>query len=157
MRVFVESTLPCDADRAWAEVQTSALLREVASPLIAIRPLPGDALPERWSASTTLRCRTYLFGLIPLGTRTLFFERIDSRLREIQTREKDLLVRRWDHRIHVVSLGSGRCRYSDEVEIDAGLLTPVVGLFARQFYRHRQRRWRAVAKRLQAGLRRYGN
>jgi hypothetical protein len=151
MRVFVASVLPCDADRAWAEVQKSALLLEVTRPLVAIRPVPGEALPERWSATATLRCRSYLFGLIPLGTRTVFFERIDPAAREIQTRERDPLVRRWDHIIRVEPLGDGRCRYSDEIEVEAGLLTPLVWLFTRAFYGHRQRRWQAVAKRLRAG------
>lgn len=150
MRVFLESVLPCDADLAWAEVQKSALLLEVASPMVSIRPVPGEALPERWSASSTVRCRSYLFGFIPLGTRTLVFERIDPQLREIQTRERDPLIRRWDHCIRLEPLGAAQCKYSDNIEIEAGLLTPAVWLFARRFYRHRQHRWQAVAKRLQA-------
>ena len=150
MRVFVESVLSCDADRAWAAVQTSALLLEVASPLVTIRPLPGETLPQRWSESTTLRFRSYLLCLIPMGTRTIFFERIDPEQREIQSREHDPLIRRWDHLVRVKPIGPAQCTYSDEIEIEAGLLTPLVWLFAQVFYRHRQRRWQAVAKRLQA-------
>ena len=44
----------------------------------------------------------------------------------------------------------GRTRYSDEVLIEAGLLTCFVWAFAQWFYRHRQRRWRHVAQRLVA-------
>src|ERR1700752_4155710 len=126
MRALVESDLPCDADRAWAAVQTSALLLEVVRPLVAIRPLPGEAFPERWTAGMTLACRSYLFGVIPLGTRTLAFESVDPAARAMQTRERDALVRRWDHRIAVRPLGPGQCRYSDDIEIEAGLLTPAV-------------------------------
>ena len=150
MRVFVESVLPCEADRAWAEVQTSDLLREVARPLIFFRPARGEKLPKRWLAGTTVRCISYLLGLIPLGLRTLLFERIDPQLREIHTRERDALVRRWDHCIRVQPLDAAHCRYSDEIEIDAGPLTSVVSVFATWFYRHRQRRWQAVARRLHA-------
>ena len=150
MRVFVESILSCDADRAWAAVQTSALLLEVARPLITFRPLPGEALPERWAETMTVRCRSYLFGLVPLGTRTIFIERVDPEQREIQSREHDPLIRRWDHLVRVKPIGPAQCTYSDEIEIEAGPLTPLVWLFAQFFYRHRQRRWRAVAKRLQA-------
>jgi hypothetical protein len=32
------------------------------------------------------------------------------------------------------------------VHIDAGMLTPLVAAFARLFYAHRQKRWRALAK-----------
>ena len=64
---------------------------------------------------------------------------------------------RWDHRVREPPLGEGRCRYFDEVEIEAGPLTAVVWLFARWFYRHRQRRWQAVALRQQSGVVRQGN
>jgi hypothetical protein len=67
---------------------------------------------------------------------------------EIQSRESDPIVRRWDHRIRVQEISDCRAHYSDEIEIDAGILTPVVWLFAAGFYRHRQRRWRAIARRL---------
>lgn len=142
MRVFVESILPYHADRAWAAVQKISLLQEVVQPLIEIRPLPDEQLPKHWATGQTVRCRLFLFRLIPLGVRTLHFERVDSATREIATREHDRLVRRWDHRIRVTPLNDATCKYSDEIEIEAGLLTPLVALFAKFFYRHRQRRWR---------------
>ena len=150
MRVFVESVLPCDADLAWEEVQHSALLVGVARPFVLIEPMPGEAFPIRWTAPTTHLCRCFLFGLIPLGTRTLTFARIDHDLREIHTRESDPLIRQWDHCIRIKPLGKSRCHYSDEIELDAGVLTPLVWLFTTGFYMHRQRRWRTVARRLQA-------
>jgi hypothetical protein len=35
----------------------------------------------------------------------------------------------------------------DTVEVRAGVLTPFIWLFAQLFYRHRQRRWRALVAR----------
>lgn len=151
MRVHVESTLPCDAEDAWSEVQTSRLLEEVASPIVTFRPAKGDdAIPAKWENLETAVVRPRLFGVIPWGTRSMTFERVDSRRRTIQTREHDALVARWDHRIQVRPLADGRCQYTDEIEINAGLLTPLVWLFAQCFYRHRQRRWQDVARRLSA-------
>ena len=95
-----------------------------------------------------MRCRSYLFGLVPLGTRDLVFERIDPAARRIQTRERDPLVRRWDHELRVRPADGGRTRYSDTVDLDAGWLTPAIWLLARLLYRHRHRRWRRVARRL---------
>lgn len=148
MRVLVESTLPCDADLAWSAVQTSALLHEVCAPIIYLSPEPGAVIPARWENATTVRLRVRMFGLLPLATRVLHWERIDQTAREMQTREHDALIRLWDHRIHVQPLAAGECRYTDDVEVQAGVLTPLVWLFAQAFYRHRQRRWRRVAKRL---------
>jgi len=42
----------------------------------------------------------------------------------------------------------GSVEYSDEIEIRAGLLTPVIWAFAHGFYRHRQRRWRVLLSRM---------
>ncbi len=84
MKVYVRSTLRCDPDRAWAEVQRSSLLVEVARPLLVISPVKGESMPERWHRGSTVRCTSYLFGIIPLGMRDVFFERVDHRVREIR-------------------------------------------------------------------------
>jgi hypothetical protein len=152
MRVLVQSTLPCDAELGWERVQTLALLREICSPIIRLAPARGASeLPGTWVTDLTVYLRSYLFGFIPLGTRTLRFEYVDPQRREIQTREHDPLVRRWDHRIHFEPLAPGSSRYTDDVEVEAGVLTPLVWAFAQCFYRHRQRRWKRVARRIQNG------
>lgn len=149
MTVFVQSVLPCSAKRVWETVGTSALLLEVCRPLVAIRPLGGQSWPETWAEGMEVFCRPSLFGLVPLGTRTLIFERIDPQRFEIQTHESDPMVKRWDHLIRVEPIDHTRCRYSDRIEIDAGLLTLFVWVFAEVFYHYRQFRWQSVAKRLQ--------
>jgi hypothetical protein len=58
------------------------------------------------------------------------------------------LVRRWDHRIRIRPGPDGRSTlYRDEIDIEAGALTPAVGLRAQGLYRGRQRRWRRLARR----------
>jgi hypothetical protein len=148
MRVFLQSTLPCSADQAWAAVQTSALLEEICAPLIYFAADNGEQIPERWTSQTPNRLRPKMFGVLPLATRTLNWERIDHEKREIQTREYDAMIRRWDHRIHVEPAGDDQCRYTDDIQIQAGVLTPLVWLWAQWFYRHRRKRWRQVAQRL---------
>jgi hypothetical protein len=150
MKVYVESVLHCPVEKVWEELQRPALLLEIIRPLFWFVPADGSQFPERWREGATLRCKGYLFGVIPLGTHTIFLERIDSTAREIQSRESDPFVRRWDHLIRTLPTTDGRTRYSDEVLIEAGLLTCFVWAFAQWFYRHRQRGWRRVARRLVA-------
>jgi hypothetical protein len=64
----------------------------------------------------------------------------------VQTEEGGGPIRLWEHRISVEPLGEVRCRYTDDLVIDAGGLTPAVMAFANLFYRHRQRRWRRLAR-----------
>jgi hypothetical protein len=81
----------------------------------------------------------------------LFIWNASTRRRARSSRERDALVRRWDHLIRIRPLANDCCRYLDEIDIDAGPLTLLVWLFAQVFYRHRQRRWQRVAERLQFG------
>jgi hypothetical protein len=151
MQVYVESIFDCPAERVWTEVQTSRLLLEIIRPLLRFIPVGGEQFPERWVEAGTVVGRAFAFGVLPLGRHALYFERIDHVRLEIQTRESDRWIRRWDHLISVRELSGGRTLYSDRIDIDAGRLTPLVWLYARSFYRHRQRRWRRIARRLAAG------
>jgi hypothetical protein len=150
MRVYVDSVLRCPAETVWNEVQRPALLLEIIRPLVRIVPADHEGFPERWLEGATTRWKTYLFGIIPLGTHSVYLERIDSAAREIQSRERDPLIHRWDHLIRVRAIDKDSTHYSDEIIIEAGWTTFLVWLFAQWFYRHRQRRWRRVAHRLMA-------
>ena len=150
MRVYVETVLPCPPEMVWDEVQRPASLFEVIRPLFRFAAVDGPQFPERWLEGATVHGKGYLFGIIPLGTHTIFIERIDPVVREIQTRESEPLVRRWDHLVRVRPAGKGQAHYSDEIIIEAGWVTLFVWLFAQWFYRHRQRRWRRVVRRLVA-------
>jgi hypothetical protein len=142
--------LLCSARVAWNAVQTSALLAEISYPLVTFSAVDPDPLPAHWTEAATVRLVSSLFGWIPLGERTLFFEQVSPNTMTIQTRERDPLIQRWDHRIQIHPMGEGLCRYSDAVAIDAGLLTVPIYLFAQLFFRHRHRKWRRVAQRLQS-------
>ena len=148
MTVRVQSVFDCPPEKVWAELQTSALLREIIRPLMRFRSLDPSGVSECWTQGCTFHFRCYLFGVIPLGKHTIFVERTDPVARELQSREHGALVRRWDHLIRIRPTPDGRTLYSDEVEISAGPLTPLVWAFAQWFYRHRQRRWRHIARRL---------
>ena len=56
------------------------------------------------------------------------------------------LIKRWDHWIAIAADEGGTTHYTDRVAIEAGLITPLITTFARVFYAHRQRRWRALAR-----------
>jgi hypothetical protein len=148
MKVDVSTQLDCPAAKAWSELQKSSLLLHVIWPLARIATTGLPDLPERWHQGLTVRCRLYLFGFVPIGIRDLHFETIDHSAHRIATRESDPLVKRWDHIISLAPAGADRSIYRDVIDIDAGGLTVVVWAWANWFYRHRQRRWRALAKRL---------
>lgn len=91
----------------------------------------------------------YFLGLIPLGHHTIEFETIDSQRRTIISNEHGRITNEWKHRITIENLENNKIQYTDEVEIEAGLLTFPVWIFANLFYRYRQWRWRGVLARLE--------
>jgi hypothetical protein len=147
MLVDVSTVLNCSAAKAWNEVQKTSLFLYVIWPLVRVVPT-GAPFPERWSEGLTIQCKSFVFGVIPIGVRTLHFEKIDQKNYEIQSREHDPLIARWDHLVAIKLLDDSRSIYRDTIDIDAGRLTVVVWAWANWFYRHRQRRWRALAKTL---------
>jgi hypothetical protein len=66
----------------------------------------------------------------------------------LSSQEGGGLIRRWNHDIIVTPQGEASCSYRDVIDIDAGVFTPAIALYARWFYSMRQRRWRVLAHRL---------
>jgi len=140
-RIERSVALPIAAPTAWRLMRRSATFAFVAAPLLRVR----DPLPERFAAGESLRLRLAVPGGLPAGWHELRVESVDEGELAIQTRERGPLLRRWDHRLSVVATGAASCRYTDEVELDAGRLTALVAPLARAFFAHRQRRWGALA------------
>ena len=72
--------------------------------------------------------------------------RRDDQQRELQTVECGGLLRAWNHLIQVEPLSENSCKYTDEVEVRAGLLTLLAWLLAHGFFRYRQRRLRRFVR-----------
>ena len=70
--------------------------------------------------------------------------RVDESNHVIETSERGVLVPVWNHRLRVEPVSPRECRYTDRIELKAGLLTPLVWLFVAAFYRYRQMRWRRL-------------
>jgi hypothetical protein len=75
-RSDVSTILNCSGAKAWNEVQKSSLLIHVIWPLARVIPV-GAPFPQRWSAGLTVQCKSFIFGLIPIGVRTLHVEKVD--------------------------------------------------------------------------------
>lgn len=142
------TVLDASAEVVWAAVQTPQAFVHVAGSML--RYPVAERRREPWQVGDTLTGWTLLGGVIPFSHHTLRVVTIDDSAMELTTSEGGGLVKRWDHEILVEATGRRRCRYRDRVLIDAGAMTPIVVVFAKLFYRYRQRRWRNVAPLLDA-------
>jgi ligand-binding SRPBCC domain-containing protein len=149
----LSTRLPAPAERVWTLLQKPQTLREVAQGWLFFEPVLPPVLPEQWpdqGGDFTVRLRA--FGVLPLGHQVIAvrFPPADPEAtpgtRCVLDQGHGRLVRVWAHRIEVVPEGPTHCRYTDHLRLEAGLLTPVVWLWAKGFYRHRQRRWHTLLR-----------
>lgn len=150
MRVVVSTELSCSVPEVWALARTPWLMRYVSWPLTVFTPLQPAAWPEQWQPGDH-RVGLRALGVLPIGAQTISisFPLTDPDAGRLQLRDNGSgqLVQRWDHLITVEPAAGGppgRTAYTDEIDVDAGVLTVVVWLWAHMLYRWRQRRWRRL-------------
>lgn len=145
MQIVERSTLlAASADAVWAAVKTPSAFRFVTRRLLVmpvIRSRSGE-----WREGETVVGWVFLFGFLPFSRHHLHIARIDDSTRTLSSREFGGLIAMWNHDIEVVPVDSATSRYTDRIEIEAGFMTPVIALYARWFYRMRQRRWKALSR-----------
>ena len=152
MPLRVSLQLSASADDVWA------LLLRRDTFLYLIRGWLDVADTNTWpetffTPGATYKMRIRLFGWGPVFSHKVCVTRVDANAKVIETEESGGLVTAWNHRMQVDALSCNRSHYTDYVRLNAGLLTPVVWLFARWFYVARQRRWlRLVNGKTQIGL-----
>lgn len=137
-----EAELPLSADAVWE------LTKKTATQLYLSRQgftYSGD-LPAVREEGYEGAFRVRLFGILPAWRHHQRFERVDDQERELFVREHGGPYRRWDHDMRVEPAGEGRCCFLDTIEVEAGLLTPVVWLAASMLCRSRMRRLRDLAR-----------
>lgn len=146
-RVHVETILPTDADSVWRAMQYPVTFLYVCRGLFGMPALAGRSAPMRAGERGT--GWLFAFHVFPAYRHTLEILSVDADNRTIATHEFGGVLKSWDHTLKVAAVTEMSCRYSDTVDIDAGVLTPVVVMIARGIYRYRQRRWhRLVARHL---------
>lgn len=147
MRFRIATTIPASAEPVWEHLQRPATMVHLLAPLVRVDPRDPDPLPERWTERDHV-VSLWLFGLVPIGPQTIRPEilAIDGWPKAFVDHGHSPLIRRWHHRLELMPDGPDRCQYADELDIDAGVLTPLVWLFARGLFAHRQRRWRSLAR-----------
>ena len=151
MKVLRSTIVDLPPETVWAEVQTARLLTHIAWPIVRFVPV-GDKPFNTFKPGGRYQVRLRLFGILPFGTQWIVTSVHEPETGEWPKRLRDngysALIDRWDHWITIAPDGKGGTRYSDDVKISAGVMTPFIWAFAQLFYWHRQRRWRSLARTL---------
>ena len=136
----IEGAYDVDVPTLWRHVvRYDALARAMSGALVRVACPAGE---EQVGDDVVLVFR--LFGVVPVGRWRLKVVTRDDARRRLLSEESGTFVRAWRHEVVVDALDDGRSRLTDTIEIDAGVLTPLVARFARREYARRHR----VRKRL---------
>lgn len=141
MTVRVSSHLPAPVEQVWELLLRKDTLLTITRGVVSYAD--SEQWPERlFNCGTALTMQVRLFGCGPASPHKVRVVRVDEAEREIETEEHGGLVSAWNHRMHVEAVSTVESRYTDTIELRAGLLTPVAWSFACLFYWYRQRQWR---------------
>ncbi|MAT42710.1 MAG: hypothetical protein CL609_10235 [Anaerolineaceae bacterium] len=145
MRTILTTFLDCSKERVWQEVQTVRLLAYIAAPMVIFEPLQPTRFPEIWGEAC-YQVRMKIFGRFSFGRHWIVISKPLAATGAFQLRDNGYgdRISKWDHWITIQDEPIGKTRLTNDVNIEAGLLTPIVWLFSQAFYRHRQRRWRIL-------------
>ncbi|MGF1666878.1 MAG: hypothetical protein ACFCVC_11480 [Acidimicrobiia bacterium] len=146
--IRISTNLEASADAVWAAVTTPETFVHVIG--AALRYPVAERAVGPFGPGWTIEGRLYLFRVLPVWRHRITVDQVNPVARVLVTTEGGGPVSLWRHRIAVEPIDSTRCGYSDEIDIEAGALTPMVLAFATVFYRYRQRRWRRLARILAA-------
>jgi len=160
MRMTLTTELDCPIGTVWQQLHRPALLEHIAWPVLSFSFRDSDQPSSTWEEG---RYYAHLrsFGFIPLGGQWVGIEypegsSVSGGKAVLRDNGSGTLISKWDHWIFLEDTGDGLTRYTDRLDVEAGLLTPFIWLFARVFYGHRQRRWRRLVATDFKALRREG-
>ncbi len=139
MKVRIASTFNTPAGQAWMAVRESKTLIYVTKGFLGFKG--AEMFPVRWEKGRTEKARLLFFGIIPGWSHRLRFTEISDEKNQLLTEEGGGIISQWNHLIKVEQKDEQSCVYTDEIEIKAGILTPLVWMYANIFYRYRQHRW----------------
>jgi hypothetical protein len=106
----------------------------------------ADDLPEIRGEGYTVETRVKLLGLLPAWKHHQRFARVDDEKREMLVAERAAPYEVWDHLMRVDALGDVRCRFVDQIDVAAGVFTPIVWAAASLLCRIRMRRLSELAR-----------
>ncbi|MBY4891738.1 hypothetical protein KUL25_03040 [Rhodobacteraceae bacterium N5(2021)] len=146
-------TLPAPLVAVRDAMTRPGLMQAVCAPILRFRLIHPPAWPDRFGPGA-YAVQVRFLGVLPPGRQVINISFPPCPEGQFLMRDNGhaALIARWDHRLTAIADGTGRTRYTDRVEIEAGWKTALVAAFARALFAHRQRRLHHLATTGFAGI-----
>lgn len=137
--IRISSLFPASTDEIWDKLQRLDTLQYITAPLATFKPI--DTTGMKWIEGETSTFLLKIFSILPMGIHTIHVIQFNKDTLTVYTNESNKSVPIWNHKITLQTTDDATCCYTDEVELYAGWKTPIVFLWSKFFYKHRQRKW----------------
>ena len=146
MIATIQTYFEISADTAWETLKKKDTFLFITHGFLGF--IGAKNWPEKFYEGLEIDTRFVFFYVLPAWKHNLRVVKVDDISKELYSNENGGLIKTWNHLIKIVPITDQRCKYTDQVEIKAGFLTPVVWVYALVFYKYRHYRWKKLIRRL---------
>ena len=147
VRLLVTASYNQDPDLLFTRASSFADMMEVTRKIAIYDNLPKGLMEEGKTYSTDIR----VFRLFKNSDFKIRIDRLSFEDRVMISQEGNGIVRTWRHKLEIKPAHSGAV-WTDSLEIDAGILTPVVTRFAKFMYLQRHKNRGALEANAELGI-----
>ncbi|MBF0119681.1 MAG: hypothetical protein HQK79_12655 [Desulfobacterales bacterium] len=142
MIAIIQSYFETSADKAWELLKKTDTFLFITHGFLDFTN--KKKWPEEFYNGLEINTKLIFFNILPAWKHCLKITKINELDKELYSNECGGFINTWNHLIKIEPETDCRCKYTDQVEINAGFLTPAVWLYANIFYRYRHYRWKKL-------------
>ena len=144
IKIIISSTLNNSAEKIWTKLLNIETLVEICKPMATFKSKLNDK-EMKWEINKEYIFKLFIYGFLPFGDHKIILKKLDKENKIILSNEYNKIVKIWNHLIIMENIGENEIKYTDEVEIYAGILTLFTAIWAKLFYKHRQKKWKRIS------------
>ena len=147
IKIIVSSILNNSAEKIWNKLLNVETLIYICKPMITFKSKTKEK-NMKWELNKEYIFKLFIYGFLPFGNHIIILDKIDENEKVIISKEHNNIITIWNHTIRMENNGEKSIKYTDEVEIYAGIFTFFVAIWSIIFYKHRQKKWAKIAQTL---------
>jgi len=144
IKIIISSTLNNSAEKIWNKLLNIETLIEICKPMVTFKSKINEK-EMKWEINKEYIFKLFIYGFIPFGDHKIIIKKLDKENKIILSNEYNKIVKIWNHLIFMENVGENEIKYTDEVEIYAGIFTLFTAIWAKLFYKHRQKKWKRIS------------